>query len=230
MPFEAIDPAIDEEPAPGETASQIALRLAEAKAHTVAGMAPGRVAVGADTVVAIDGEALGKPLSPEEARGMLRLLRGREHEVITGVAAAVRDNGSGEFLSAVRVATARVWMRNYSDAEIEGYIVRREPFDKAGGYAIQDDLFRPCAWVEGCYLTVVGLPLPELCAVLADVGVSLLLDASHLQAACSMCTAEGPAPFSPGSDGPRGGAQHYGTCSGAFPRQVSMNRIMRGSS
>lgn len=215
---------------PGETPSQMARRLAEAKARTVAAIAPGHVAIGADTVVAVDGEALGKPPSPEEAWRMLQLLCGREHQVITGIAAAVRDDDPRGFVSAVRIATTRVWMRDYHDAEIGAYIARQEPFDKAGGYAIQDDVFRPCARVEGCYLTVVGLPIPELCAVLSDVGVKLSLEASHLRAACGLCATDGPTPISPVSESLHDRLQVYGTCSGALPRQASMKRIMRGSS
>lgn len=229
VPFETIDPSIDEAPLPGESPLQIASRLADAKARTAAALAAGRMAVGADTVVAIDGEALGKPSDPEEAWRMLRLLRGREHQVITGVAAA-RDDDSGEIFSAVRTAIARVWMRGYTDAEIEAYIARREPFDKAGGYAIQDETFRPCKRIEGCYLTVVGLPIPELCAVLAEVGVSLSLEAGHLEAACALCASAGSTPTPEGRDRWGGPDGRYGTCSGALARQASRKRTMRGSS
>ena len=124
--------------------------------------------VSADTIVALDGDILGKPNSDEEARDMLRRLRNRRHQVVTGVAAL--DTKSGRLL--FETDTSDIYTRNYSDDDIEVYIARREPFDKAGAYAVQDDLFNPVTRVEGCYLNVVGLPLCLLVGLLRGLGAN----------------------------------------------------------
>ncbi len=122
--------------------------------------------VSADTIVALDGEILGKPNSDEEARYMLRRLRNRRHQVVTGI--AVADVVSGELCR--EVETSDIYTRDYSDEDIETYIARGEPFDKAGAYAVQDDEFNPVTRVEGCYLNVVGLPLCLLVRYLERLG------------------------------------------------------------
>ena len=95
--------------------------------------------IAADTVVALDGRLLGKPRDAAEAREMLTILRGREHHVVTAVAVMPEGKRS----SLVRNPITRVTMRAYSDAEIESSIARGDPFDKAGGYAIQDEALPP---------------------------------------------------------------------------------------
>lgn len=122
--------------------------------------------VSADTIVALDGEILGKPNSDEEARDMLCRLRHRRHQVVTGI--AVADVVSGELCC--EVETSDIYTRDYSDEDIETYIARGEPFDKAGAYAVQDDEFNPVTRVEGCYLNVVGLPLCLLIRSLECLG------------------------------------------------------------
>ena len=122
--------------------------------------------VSADTVVALDGDILGKPRSDEEAWDMLTRLRNRHHQVVTGF--AVVDTESGRAL--VETETSNIYTRNYSDEAIETYVARGEPFDKAGAYAVQDDEFSPVARVEGCYLNVVGLPLCLLSRSLESLG------------------------------------------------------------
>jgi predicted house-cleaning NTP pyrophosphatase (Maf/HAM1 superfamily) len=96
---------------------------------------------------------------------MLRSLRGRSHDVLTGVALRRRDGSAWGAVVATRVA-----MRAFTDAEIEAYIERGEPFDKAGAYAVQDSHFTPVADLDGCYLNVVGLPLCAVAAGLAALG------------------------------------------------------------
>ena len=127
--------------------------------------------VSADTVVALDGEILGKPESDEHARSMLRSLRNRRHDVVTGV--AVLGPAAGRTVTGSE--SSAVLTRNYSDEDIEEYIARREPFDKAGGYAVQDGDFAPVSNVEGCYLNVVGLPLCLLLGLLREVGAEAKL-------------------------------------------------------
>ena len=140
-----------------------AVNIAAAKANTIAS-GEDDVVLTADTLVVDDHDVLGKPINPTAAREMLLRLRARVHHVITGV--VVRSQ-TLEWASAV---DTRVVMRPYTDAEVDRYIARGEPFDKAGGYAIQDDLFRPVDRVEGCYLNVVGLPLCAVAAGLTALG------------------------------------------------------------
>jgi septum formation protein len=142
-----------------------ALNTAAAKAHLVQGAAD-EVILAADTLVVVDGEILGKPVDADGARRMLERLRGRAHQVLTGVALRAPND-----LRWGGVVSTRVVIRAYSDVEVDAYVSRGEPFDKAGGYAVQDEVFRPVERLEGCYLNVVGLPLCAVAAGLTAVGV-----------------------------------------------------------
>ena len=157
-----------EEPRPeeGETPEKYVIRSAIAKLGERGRSCDDGWLVSADTVVALDDDILGKPTSDEEARDMLRRLRNRRHQVVTGV--VVAEAGSGKLRC--EVETSDIYTRNYSDEDIEAYIARREPFDKAGAYAVQDDAFNPVIRVEGCYLNVVGLPMCLLVAALDAMG------------------------------------------------------------
>ncbi|MEW5988431.1 MAG: Maf family protein [Chloroflexota bacterium] len=130
------------------------------------------VIVAADTAVALDGKTFGKPADAEEARRMLRQLRGRVHQVHTGL--AVIHTASGRLLT--DVATVDVPMRNYSDVEIEDYVATGDPMDKAGAYAIQHASFRPVVGLAGCYAGVMGLPLCHLARALRRLGVTVPVD------------------------------------------------------
>ena len=145
---------VDETLLPGEDPHEAAERLARAKAAKVAADAPaGAVVLAADTIVVLDGEALGKPLDPDDARRMLRALRGRSHDVVTGVALA-RD---GRLVSG-RETTAVVFAP-MTDEEVEAYVASGEPADKAGAYALQGlgGLF--VERIDGTPSNVIGLPL-----------------------------------------------------------------------
>jgi septum formation protein len=111
--------------------------------------------LGADTEVVLDGRLLGKPGDAADAGRMLKALRGRVHEVITGVALVEAPAGREE----TAVVTTRVKMAGYSDAEIEAYVATGEPLDKAGAYAVQGLGARLVAEVDGCFTNVVGLPV-----------------------------------------------------------------------
>ena len=190
LPVEHREADVPEMPLPGERPAETALRLAREKVEKVVathpsplpergngssplpqgeargeargeggqGVRSARVVVGGDTVVVADGRILGKPADADEARAMLRTLRGREHQVITGV--CLLDLASRRITT--EAVETRVWMRDYSDDEIERYVRSGSPLDKAGAYGIQDESFHPADRIEGCYLNVVGLPL---CAV-----------------------------------------------------------------
>jgi len=146
-----------------------AASLALAKARAIARRVGQGVVLGADTIVVIDGELLGKPAGPDEARAMLRRLRGREHEVITGVAVVDARTGRSDTVSVV----SRVRMADYGEAEIAAYVASGEPLDKAGAYAIQARGAALVAGLEGSLSNVVGLPLAETARLLAAFGVQL---------------------------------------------------------
>jgi septum formation protein len=127
------------------------------------------VVLGADTIVVIDGVALGKPGGPDEARAMLRRLANREHEVITGVAMVDARSGRADATTVV----TRVRMAAYGEADIDAYVATGEPLDKAGAYAIQGQGSALVAGYEGSFSNVVGLPLEETARMLAAFGVAL---------------------------------------------------------
>lgn len=184
LPFVVRAADVDEAALPGEPPETAVQRLAEAKVRWVAAAAAERYVVGADTVVVLGGAILGKPADAGEAAAMLRSLRGREHGVVSGVAALDRVEGR----LALGAARTRVWMRGYGDDEIARYAASGEPLDKAGAYAIQDPHFRPVARFEGCYLNVVGLPLCLLLDLLWEVGVEVAPpDPARVRRLCPHC-------------------------------------------
>ena len=146
----------------GEIPSEFVTRQALRKARNAASRIGNGTILAADTVVVLDSEVLGKPGGDAEAIQMLRKLRGRVHNVITGMVAM--DATSGRWIPVAK--TTEVEMRNYSDEEISAYVASGEALDKAAGYAVQDQTFRPAQEVRGCYLNVVGLPLCEVVCLL----------------------------------------------------------------
>lgn len=146
---------IIEEILPNETPSRAARRLAVEKAIDVAlRIGFGRV-LGADTLVAVDGEILGKPTGPADARRMLRLLSGRAHRVVTGLALA--DARTLRVISAH--STTTVTFRKLTAREINWYLSTGDPMDKAGAYGIQGGAGLFVTGIRGSYSNVVGLPL-----------------------------------------------------------------------
>ena len=174
VPFSIVPADLDEDGfAEGFQGSypELVEALAVAKARAVAAAQPGftGLILAADTTVMLDGDMLSKPRDPDEAARMLRRLRGRMHQVATGV--ALYDCQTDTLESAY--VTTRVWMRAYSDEEIAAYVATGDPLDKAGAYAVQHKLFHPVERVEGCYLTVVGLPLCLVTMLLRKHGVAV---------------------------------------------------------
>ena len=155
---------IPESLAPGPLPAAVAA-LALAKARAVALSAPDAVVLGADTIVCIGADVFGKPADADDARAMLRRLRGRWHEVITGVAVVA---AGGEASEAV---VSRVLMEPADDGAIDEYVATGEPLDKAGAYAIQGAGGVLVAGLVGSYTNVIGLPLGETAALLASFGV-----------------------------------------------------------
>lgn len=154
-PFETLPLDIDETRAAGEDAVTYVQRLARAKAEAAARRSPGASIVGADTVVLIDEQILGKPRDDEDARDMLRTLSGRWHQVLTGV--AFIDGASAEVL--VAYERTEVKFAVMSQDEIDWYVSSGEPMDKAGAYAIQGLGARFIEGIRGDYFNVVGLPV-----------------------------------------------------------------------
>ena len=141
-----------------EDPAALVMSLSKQKASAVYENVKGRknaVVIGADTVVACDGKILGKPHSKEEARQMIGLLSGREHQVFTGMTFIKTE--SGEAVSFNEKSSVRVVA--LSDSEIEEYISLKEPYDKAGGYAIQGAFAKYISGIEGDYYNIMGFPL-----------------------------------------------------------------------
>jgi nucleoside triphosphate pyrophosphatase len=167
LPFVIKAVGMDETAMPGEPPTELVLRVGQAKALATSSVRPDELVVAADTIVALDGEALGKPADAEEARQMLWRLRGRAHIVYSGV--AVWQPARRRMVT--ELSESVVWMRDYSQAEIDAYVETGDPLDKAGAYAIQHPEFDPVSRVEGCWLNVMGLPLCHLQRALARFGV-----------------------------------------------------------
>jgi septum formation protein len=127
------------------------------------------VVITADTTVLLDDHVLGKPHDQDRAREQLIALRGRWHQVVTGVVVSRRIDGQLQMKGAT--CSTPVLMRNYSEEEIAAYIATGDPMDKAGAYGIQHTQFQPTELIDGCYYNVVGLPLCKLVPLLADFDI-----------------------------------------------------------
>lgn len=169
--FRVAPAGIPEEQQPDENPEQMVRRLSREKALAVAAaesLSSGYY-IAADSTVVLDGESIAKPADAEEARSMLRRLRGTTHQVITGY--AVYDAATGRCITDANAAD--VQMREFTDAEMEESIASGAPMDKAGAYAIQDPDFRPASLLSGCYSNVMGLPACRVVDTLVDMGCPL---------------------------------------------------------
>ncbi len=165
IPHEVRPANIDETMRAREAPRRHAERLAREKASAIATRDPDLITIAADTVVVISRKVLGKPVDPEDAARMLRLLSGREHTVITAVAVS-----RGRKLRSA-IEEVRVKFRRLRDDEIDSYIATGEPMDKAGAYGIQGYGATIVERIEGDYFAVMGLPLVRLVGLMRDVGV-----------------------------------------------------------
>lgn len=173
--FEVI-PAKGEETVTREHPGEAVMELALQKAREVAcGQKPDRaeelLVLGADTVVAFEGQILGKPVDEKDAVRMLSLLGGKTHEVYTGVAVIRRKNGKEETHSFYE--ETRVTMYPMSRQEIEAYVKTGEPFDKAGSYAIQGRCAVHIQRIDGDYNNVVGLPVARIYQEMSRLGIDI---------------------------------------------------------
>ena len=174
----------DETPRPGESGVEMTRRLARTKVEATP--RGGMIALAADTTVVDGAELLGKPTDADDARRMLAQLRGRVHTVVTSIAVRAPD---GTVL--VDTCESGVPMRPYTEAEIDGYLAGPNALDKAGAYAIQDDLFDPVdrQAFDGCFANVMGLPLCHVTRTLRKMGAEPAVDVpaacmAHLGYAC----------------------------------------------
>jgi septum formation protein len=165
--FQVVAARVDESLREGEKPVVYVSRLAQAKARAALATSLDEVIIAADTIVVVDDMIFGKPEDADQAVWMLQYLRGRTHQVYTGL--AVLRNADGTWLS--DLCSTDVSMRAYSDAEILAYVSSGDPMDKAGAYAIQHQGFNPARPVQGCYANVVGLPLCNLLRTLKKVGI-----------------------------------------------------------
>ncbi|HXN65336.1 MAG TPA: Maf family protein [Candidatus Acidoferrales bacterium] len=173
LTFETHSADVDESRRTKESPADLVERLALAKAQAVADRSPiaePTIVIGADTIVVVEDDILGKPGTSAVARDMLRRLGGREHAVITGVALAVLSAGPAPLAYTTRVEheITRVWFSPMNSKEIDDYVATGEPLDKAGSYAIQGLAGRFIPRIEGCYFNVVGLPLARVWRMLAE--------------------------------------------------------------
>ena len=154
--FDTLATDIDETLVPGETAEAAVERLALRKAETAAIQHPTALVLGADTAVVVGSEILGKPKDESDARRMLQLLRGRWHEVVTGVAIV---SSGGDRHRAIAHQRTEVRFGEMSDPEIDWYVKSGEPTDKAGAYAVQGRAALFIEEIKGDYWNIVGLPV-----------------------------------------------------------------------
>jgi septum formation protein len=164
--FTVITSGVDEKFLEGESVREHVLRLSREKAVAIADRNPEAWVLGADTIVVIDGELLGKPKSKQEAREMIMRLSGKEHRVLTGfsvVRTSVNVVKSG-------LVESSVFFTEVPEDELEWYIGTEEPYDKAGGYAVQGKAAAFVKEIRGSHTNVIGLPLSEVVAALKEVG------------------------------------------------------------
>ena len=173
LPFKIVEPNVDETPFANETPADYARRLSRNKARAAGRFvdAPALV-LAADTIVVDGHEILGKPASAAEAADMLQRLSGRTHKVYTAV--SLVEISRGRYLTAL--ARSPVPMRAYTEEEIASYIATRDPFDKAGSYAIQHEGFQPAPKFSHCFANVMGLPLCHITRMLRIFNITPPVD------------------------------------------------------
>lgn len=172
LDFSVITSEVDEAPPAGAGPAETVMALAVQKASAVARLCPDDCVIGADTIVWLDGQMLGKPYTAERARAYLMRMRGRTHTVFTGVALLL--NGRTD----VRCCETQVTFAAMTDEEIDWYVDTGEPLDKAGGYGVQGPGGMFVERISGNYFNVIGMPMPLLYRMLKDANV---LDCGHHQ-------------------------------------------------
>jgi MAF protein len=165
---------VDESQVANESPADYVLRLAATKARAVATSPENtdKIILAADTTVVDGADILGKPIDSAEATAMLKRLRGHTHQVYTGI--ALFRPGDGLLLQDICVTD--VPMRDYSDEEIDAYVQTGDPLDKAGAYAIQHPGFQPVARMDGCFASVMGLPVCHVIRLIRTMDIQPATD------------------------------------------------------
>jgi septum formation protein len=176
LPFDVIPPDFVEALSSQRSIEEEVIEFAVGKAESVVRQNPQNIVIGSDTMISLDGAKIGKPRDLSDARAMLCKLAGRTHYIYTSV--AIIDGSGGPGLRALEKVT--VLMRDFSDAEVEEYLVCGESLDKAGAYSIQGEGRQLIASIEGDYLAAVGLPLKAIADYLKDRGIAVALDVNSL--------------------------------------------------
>jgi septum formation protein len=174
--FSIVPPTDEELLSPHLSPSEQTRQLARDKAQSVANQHPQDLVIGSDTVIEIEGKLLGKPENMQEAEAMLRHLRGRCHQVHTGVAILQQATN----VSIVFVETALVWIHPFDENTLKSYLATEESLGKAGAYSIQGEGAQLIEKIEGDYPTIVGLPLWRTAKVLEKQGVVFLTSVEEI--------------------------------------------------
>ena len=174
LPFLMVSPEGAEVAAHGRSPADEALFQARRKVASLAAQFPEAVRIGSDTLISLDGAKIGKPKDVDDARDILRRLRGRAHEVVTAVAM-----GQGKRTFEI-VETARVRMREFRDQDLEAYLETGDSLDKAGAYSVQGLGRSLIAGLEGDYLAVMGLPLRAVATGLRELGCPVPVDVDRI--------------------------------------------------
>lgn len=170
LDFDVVVSNFDEYLDDSKSTSEIAKELALGKAQAVSDKFPDHVVVGSDSIVVIDGKQLGKPESPEEAVAMLTSLRGKNQQVITGVALVCKNKQ----IKDVRFAATDIFLGDVSDAEIAQYVATGDPYDKAGGYTIQHPILaKHFSYDRAQFFNIVGFPVWLVIDMLKDQGINV---------------------------------------------------------
>jgi septum formation protein len=176
IPFEVIEPEFEERVSPDLAIEDEAIAFARGKAQSVLRRHPSTIVVGSDTMIAVDGQKLGKPADRAHAARMLRLLSGKTHRIFTAV--GILDGTGGPGLETVAVVF--VEMRPYTEEEIQRYLDCDESMDKAGAYSIQGEGRKLIAAIKGDYLAAVGLPLRPIAEYLKARGFTFRCDVERI--------------------------------------------------
>lgn len=169
LEFQVIAADVTEDALPGEAPQDMVMRLSLEKASSVAENLKDGYVIGGDSMVVLDGQALGKPVNADDARRMLRRLSGTRHQVMTGI--SVLNAATGKRMTEFMASPIK--LRILTEAEIDTSIMSGAPFDKAGAYAVQDQELRPAEWWQGCYPNIVGLPVCRLLEMLQEMGFTI---------------------------------------------------------
>ena len=172
--FSVVPADVDETMQQGKDPRDEVARVCRAKAQAVRARGHDKdLIIAADTIVVVQGEVLGKPKDREDAARMLRLLSGKDHEVMTGLTVLQAEQ------SRTLVETAKIHFRQLDEQELAAYIATGEPMDKAGAYGIQGLASIFITGITGDYYTVMGLPVCRLAETLKDFGIRILPDAAE---------------------------------------------------